>query len=349
MSSKNVIVIGGGLSGLMLTHRLHRMGHKVTLLEARDYLGGTLRRATLDFLTPSNENMSLLEWVRAEAPLPLQFEIIEHRPEIFDEARWKTFSGFLDAEFASISELGRFSHTHEVKLTPGIDQLVRALIEQLPIAAQLQAEVTEIKVSDERVTEVVVNGDKTIKADMVIFTGPPQNLNRLIPGEALPAKHRTRLAKFNSWTAITLELEHADIGHHSGLRLFNHSSKEFEPVIGRIEGTTSRWLTLAHHERNEDHEFIGQCIRHIKRQLKRAWPDLLSDQPKEKIYVDANAFGQNSLKTKSPWQIPEISNLYLAHHSLATQGGALGALEAVQGAEHSLGVWPSSPAHNPSL
>lgn len=326
----NTVIVGGGLSGLLLTHQLHKAGDKVTLIESREVLGGSLRRPALTMIPATNENMEVLEWARAHAPLALNFEVKEHRPEIFDEARWRPFAGFGQSDFQSIGELSALSQTNEVAITPGADQLVRALIDQLPISATLKCEVTEVKVGDGKVTEVIVNGEKSIKCDRLIYTGAPQNMNTLIQGEALPAKHRTRLAKMYSWTAVVLELDgQPSMGDHSGMLLFQHSGKDFEPVFGRVDAHGSRWATLVHSERHEEHEFTGQCIRHIKRQLKRAWPDLFADEKKtEKIYVLPGAYGQNSLKSKSGWHFPEIENLYFANHTLARQGGLLGALEA---------------------
>lgn len=330
----DTVIVGGGLSGLLLTYRMHLAGHKVTLVEARDHLGGTHRKPMLDFFAATNANMELCEWLRSVSPIPVNFEMTEHRPEIFDEAKWNNFAGFLDKQFQTLDQLAHLSSTHEIKITPEPDQIVRALIEQLPVEAMLKTEVTEIKINEGCVSEIVVNGDKTIKCEQLFFTGSPLSLNKLIAGEALPAKHRSRIAKLNNWTAVVLEMNHATaLSGPSGIALFSHSSKEFEPVFGRITGNISRWATLVHVERSEEHEFTGQCIRHIKRQLKRAWPEALEGKQDEKIYVYPAAFGQNSLKTKSPWLMPELPNLFLPCHTLASQGGFLGSVEAVKGVE----------------
>jgi phytoene desaturase len=45
---KRVVVAGGGLGGLAAAALLGRAGHRVTLLEAADYLGGKSRRITVD-------------------------------------------------------------------------------------------------------------------------------------------------------------------------------------------------------------------------------------------------------------------------------------------------------------
>jgi phytoene desaturase len=45
---KRIVVVGGGIGGLAAAALLGRAGHKVTLLEANDYLGGKSKRITLD-------------------------------------------------------------------------------------------------------------------------------------------------------------------------------------------------------------------------------------------------------------------------------------------------------------
>ncbi|NJL25472.1 MAG: NAD(P)-binding protein [Calothrix sp. SM1_5_4] len=303
MHSYDTIIIGAGLTGLLLTHRLAQSGQKVALLDSRETLGARYRRAgaaspysspNLDFFPATNENSALLEWVKAVSPLSLRTDIREHRPQIFDEGKWRPFAGFGDTAFQSVGELAHFSHSHELVVEPGLEQLVRALVEQLPVEAATMSEVTSFKSENGRISEVVINGDKSLRGERFVFTPYPSLLNDLLDGEALPAKHRTRLAKLATWTSVTLELTHTpNLADDGAVRVFNHNAKEFEPVVGRVFGADSRWITLAPAERENEHEFIGQCIRHIKRQLKRAWPLAMEGRMEEKIYVQTTRSGKS--------------------------------------------------------
>ena len=154
----NTVIIGSGLTGLFLAHRLQRGGHGVSLLEARESLGGRYRRPSqttpfaspgLDLIPASKENLDVLEWLKNVSPIPFTYEVKEHRPQIFSEGKWKPFAGFGESHFQSVGELSAlFGHTSYVDLQPGLEQLVRALVEQLPLEAQTMAEVTGFKTVD---------------------------------------------------------------------------------------------------------------------------------------------------------------------------------------------------------
>ncbi len=105
-------------------------------------------------------------------------------------------------------------------------------------------------------------------------------------------------------------------------------------------------MTLVPGEREAEHEFVGQCIRHIKRQLKRAWPTAFDTAVPERIFVQPNSMGQQSLKTKENYRFPEIPNLFLASHILANQGGEVGSLELVRDLQSIVLGGNPSPKHS---
>lgn len=354
----DTIVIGGNLTGLLLTHLLYQDGQNVALLEARDSLGGRWRQpspnmpfssASLDFIPATGEQLDTLEWLKAAAPSPVTWKVQDHQPQALQEGHWKTFVGFGESEHKSVSELSFYNHQNQVILDQGLENLSRVLCEQLPIEAQLRNEVTGFVVKDHRVTGVVVNGDKTLEAKQFIFCPPPQMLNNLFVGEDLPNKHRTRLAKSKSWTVLLLKMEHQNaLNGSTDVRHLLSGAKDFEPVVGIGNGKNSKWLMMLDDEQAEDHEYIGSCFKHIKRLVKRAFPE---SEPivSEKFYVQPFGSGHVSLKNKSPYVMPELPNLYLAHPSLASVPGDLAGVQSAQGVWQEMkGLTPAAEATSAS-
>ncbi|WP_395397666.1 FAD-dependent oxidoreductase [Novosphingobium sp. BL-8A] len=61
-SARHIAVVGGGPGGMESARRLAALGHKVTLIEKSDRLGGTLRFASLAY----EPNERILDWLRRE-------------------------------------------------------------------------------------------------------------------------------------------------------------------------------------------------------------------------------------------------------------------------------------------
>lgn len=339
MHSFDTIIVGGGLTGLLLTHLFQKEGHNVALLEAREGLGGRFRRpnpqdpfasSSLDFISATTDQLAALEWLKSVSPLGLTWRVREHRPLAFVEGQWKHFLGFGETEHASVGELSLFNQAQEVALDQGLEQVVRSLCEQLPISPLTRHEVVSFNVADGRVVSCLVNGDKTLEASQFVFCPPPQHLNAMFTGEDLPGKYRTRLAKSSPWTVLVLNLEHQnELQGSSEMRFLISQAKDFEPVVGRVRGLSSKWMILIDPEKSEDHEYIGSCIKHIKRLVKRAFPQ---SEPivHEKIFVQPFGAGHVQLKTKAAHIIPELPNFYLAHHSLSPLSGDLACAQAAQ-------------------
>jgi hypothetical protein len=328
MSQLKYVIIGGGLTGLSLAHRLHQDQQKVVLLEATESLGGRFRGgdiAELNFITPSEKGLDALEWLKNLSPGGLSWHEEELPPVHFESAHWHDFLGFSDFPSTVVNELSFFNQSKQWILEPGLGQVTRTLIEQLPIQARTLAEVTGFEVVDGKMVACVINGQERIEGDRFIFTPSPHLLNTLLATDSLKPTNRSRLVKQDAWTSITLTLTHKQpIESAPAVRFVLGTGKEFEPVVGRVWPNQSAWMIPVSYDQEEDMEHVGNCLRYMKRTLKRVWPELLDNVAEEKLRVRSQALGKLDLKLKAGISFPEISGFWLADSRFSDVPGVLG-------------------------
>jgi hypothetical protein len=322
-----IVIIGGGLTGLSLTHWLHKQNHEVVLLEATDSLGGRFRgMETSDslFVAPSETASATIEWLKSLSPLGFSVREVEHQPLFFESAEWKSFLGFGDFPSDVVDELSFYNQPKQWVIEPGLEQITRSLIENLPVEAKTMSEVTGFEIVDGRVQSVTINANEKITGDHFIFTPSPLLLNQLTEGDVIKPAHRTKIAKQTAWTAVTMALKHkTPIEATNEIRFVLGSGKEFLPVVGKVWPTHSVWMNLVSSDTQEDLEHVGDCVRFIKRTLKRVWPELVEQTLEEKIRIRPQAYGKMDLKLKEGNVFPELPNLSLADARLSEIGGDL--------------------------
>src|SRR3954469_8958407 len=102
-SEYDSIVIGGGLSGLLVAHQLEETGRKVALIDAFDVIGGSSRPLKtllgetdhgFPFFPSSNEADQSLEWLSSVLQKPIESTLLDAPPVTYDEGRFQPFVGF---------------------------------------------------------------------------------------------------------------------------------------------------------------------------------------------------------------------------------------------------------------
>jgi len=338
----DVIVIGSGLTGVLSAHLAHRAGKKVLLLEARDIVGGAVRRiqtdvgalpSSLEFFPENEISISLIQKLSDVLGVQVLAETEETRPLTFDEGHFKPFVGFGDRKNPSIGELSFYNNPRSLKLLSGPDQWLETLL-QLGIGdVQTLAEVTHFEVSEHNVTTVTINAANSFTAPKIIFAAPPKHLDLLFKQEDLAPKTRSRIAKSHVWTSVGLHLHHKQLQtQEMGLHFLMGSSEEFEPCVGRFftpeeNGQKSCWISLIPEEKSEDVEFIADTIKYMKRQIKRAYHEAFENLVNEKIVVAIQSHGHMQLKLDEPSHFHEIKNFFVASPLVVESRGLVGALE----------------------
>ncbi len=345
----DVIIIGAGLTGLTLAAKCRQLGLKFLLLEAKDIPGGSLRPnvtqegwlpSSLGFIPDTHLARERLAHLSELLQDTLAGEGLEVPPLTVKSGEFKPFVGFADLDIKSVELFSHFNQSPAIRLESMPDHWVERLLELVESQVMTRAEVTQfvLDAAESKLSAVIINGDKTLTAKSFFFTGPVSSLNELFDARDLSQKSRQMLAKAKSWTALSLHLKHSESFvppeglapvEQSNLVFLLGSKNEPEPAVGRFfpKENTSSWLGFIPSEFGEDSEFAGEALRHIKKLVRRAFALDEAAIVSEKITLSAETQGQISLKTKSPNQLNEAPNLYLASPTLSESQGLEAALD----------------------
>jgi monoamine oxidase len=218
--SRKVLVLGAGMAGLVAAHELSKLGHEVTILEARTRPGGrvhTLREPFADGLyaeagaarIPETHEITL-KYVK-EFGLPLEpFYPSRLSAVRFDRGRREEvpIDGFTDAMTQNYGEELGGKPERWSKIKGGADLLPKAFAEKLAGKIQYGAAVVKIEQDANQARVVFVNNGRqeTRTADKVICTIPFSVLRDIeMPGLSARKKELIRNTHYDAVSRVYLQ------------------------------------------------------------------------------------------------------------------------------------------------
>lgn len=351
------IIIGSGLTGLTIAQKISEETKNIVVLEAHDFPGGDNRAAGLNnhvinnglrFLPGTQAAEKAFEFLQSVLKENFNLIKIENNPETYDANGFKPFVGFGSGKVDFYDQLSYFLTTTEFKSSKQpyewLDQLISSLkdiIQTKSIVTRFGFENNESEKSE--LTHVVVNGTKQIYARNFIFTGAVKDLNLLLPDEVLNLRSKAKLKKSQSWQGICLDLFHTHSVSKNNLFILNGTTDDdLGPCVGRFinsesqQGQISQWLSFIDSELAEDTENIGLVLKKIKRQIKRAFPEVADSIIKEKIFITPEMSGAD-LKLTAEHKIPKVENLWIASSVISKEKNLVASLQQAQIVLASLG------------
>lgn len=354
----DALIFGGGLSGLLAAKVLTKKNKSFLIVEPSERLGGRLTGWTVDDkLLPSNlnlytqteQNIAHFGWLEETLEQSILDGSFQTTSLHFQDGNFKSFNGFGDRAPEALAQLNKFCFEHEkikVKSFPQdwIAQLVTDLSEDHFL---LNSEITKVNFAElqagGQAISAEINGKTTVEFEHLIWAVAPQKLLDTVSGEALGATEAKKLKRQTGvFDSIILNLAHKGLNFDDKLLNSVHclygSQQEFEPIIGTLARDNSCWMTLIDTEKTLDHEFVSKVIKNMKKQIKRAFPEI-SDFPelKEKIIVSESAYGQLSLKETETGFLKSIPNLFCTSSLCSPLDyGLIGTLERAQNLEAAL-------------
>ena len=137
MRTYDYLVIGGGLTGLLIARKLSAAGADVAIAESELSLGGSNRPALLAknkienglrFLPKNDLLIKALSQLESELGLPLIKNLKPVQQKTYDASGFKEFVGFGEKAPAFYDQIKNFIASVEVELTIPIYELLEKLI-----------------------------------------------------------------------------------------------------------------------------------------------------------------------------------------------------------------------------
>ncbi|WP_413289357.1 FAD-dependent oxidoreductase [Bdellovibrio sp. HCB337] len=356
-------IIGSGLSGLSIAAALSRFTDNIALLESGDVPGGMNRAIKfptgimnngLRYVPDTESAHKALEFLENILGLKIIGESVEAPPITFASGTFKPFVGFGDNPPPFYEELNYFTANKSLNLKLEPYAWTQLLFEKFKGEFMPRSYVTKFNSLNEQVTQVTINGAKTLAAHNFIFCGSVKDLALLLPEDALAPRARQKLSKNVYWTALCLDVCHShEVTETPSMHVLNGTTDdEIGPCAGRFmpaitEGEqklqASQWMTFIEEEVTEDSEVVAASLKKIKRQIKRAYPEALESIKLERIIVAPQIAGNGELKLSGNQSLPGLQNLWIGSTSVNAQKNIVGALSQAQMVIAALGFEITAP------
>lgn len=364
------IIIGSGLTGLTIAKKISQETDNILILEAQELSGGDNRAAILDDQIINNGFRFYPDTEASRKALAFLEELLgneasdtkisnlscENNIETYEASGFKRFVGFGEKSPEFYEQLSYFLSQKELGLVLNPYQWTQLLAESLQNKIQKKSIVTKFgfegldTAAESKLTHVIVNGSKHLHARNFIFTGPIKDLILLVPDDVLNARAKAKLKKSTAWQGVCLDLSHIKASEKSNIFLLNGTTDDdIGPCIGRFLPVNSgvadevnnlpqisQWMSFIDSETAEDTENIGLVLKKMKRQIKRAFPELLASVKKERIFVTPALSGAD-LKLSANATLPKVPNLWVASNQVSPYQNLLGSLMQARFVLSSLG------------
>jgi hypothetical protein len=340
------IIIGSGLTGLTIAKKISEETENILVLEAQDMVGGDNRPVQLAQNTINNGLRFFPATQASEKALnfletllggqKVASTAVENLVETYEASGFKKFLGFGEKSPEFYDQLSYFLANEEQVLQSQPYEWVQTLAASLGDKIQKRSIVTRfgfegLDSEKPKLTHVMVNGTKQIYAQNFIFAGSVKDLALLVPDDVLNARAKAKLKKSTAWQSVCVDLFHTASVEKQNLFLLNGTTDDdIGPCVGRflptpktevaaeattqtvaVSGQISQWTSFIDSESAEDTENIGLVLKKIKRQIRRAFPEVADSIKSERIFVSPALSGAD-LKINANATLPKVENLWIA-------------------------------------
>lgn len=348
------IVIGSGLTGLVVANKISKETENVLLIEADSQLGGSnkstiLKGQALDnglrFFPASDIGLKALTALEDQLGLKLIKSVKPNHPETYEASGLKSFVGFGDHAPEFYDQINYYLSNKEIELHLPWYQINQLLAEGFKGTATTKSFVTKFEHENETITAVIVNGSKTYHAKNFIFAAGPHELIHIVPDEILNIRSKAKLKKDLSWLSVCVDFYHENqTTDKDQLFLLDGTTNDaIGPCVGRFfpkddvnNRQWSQWVGFIDKDTAEETENISEVLKKMKRQIKRAFPEMAEAIKAERLFI-SSPISCGEIKTNSNGTLQKTDNLWISCGQINPYKNLLGSLLQAQMTLASLG------------
>ncbi len=342
----DAIIIGGGLSGLLLAAQLSKLDKKIALVEANEELGGHSKAFNspfgemdyeLKFFPNSASAPDTIAWLEYCLDETIGAVQVEAPPQTFDSGKSKEFVGFGDNAAQSCDDLNYYAAGSQFRFDKTPKDWVKILRTKLAEHSSIQifnkSEVTSLITQDHFISGVVINANKTLIAKDFIWAAPINTLAAMMNEENLPLRQKQKLAKTTFFASVQLDLIFSKkLCDHSAVLILQGANEE--PLAGRFTDLDethqlSQWVCLLPNQEADSEETVASVLKYMKRQISRVYEGIMDFKVYERITLNNLTHGKVSFD-RDDSQFGKLKNLWVSQACLSSSGNLLGSLEQAQ-------------------
>jgi hypothetical protein len=330
------IIIGGGLSGLLIAKGLQQQGKSFLILEASDRLGGISIDGGLRLIYQSQLCSPALRFLNQVSGLSFSAEVTTDVTTI-ESKQWIPFVGFGE-EAPPYADLILPYAKGFLSSTLGLETWLKQLAQEMSAVTSFNSKVIKFHESNNKIEKLELSNKKLYQAQSYFFCLPATEVKKLIPQAKISNKSTLRFLKGPFWTQIGIELWHESFPSEfpqNKLFVLNSTLKnESQAGLGifyEAHGEKrSQWVTFCNDDSVEDAEGLGKSVQNFKRLIKKFMPATFEGLQRERLVIAPTTYKDSDWHLEPNGTYPELENLWVASGIANKQSGLLGSLLQAQ-------------------
>jgi len=292
-----IIVVGGGIAGLLAAEALKDAGLSVIGLEGSSDLGGRIEVGHHRIL--SEQGKECLKTLGQE----LELAEIQDPPQVRSKGEWETLEAageFMEAEKFYLSP-------HYWTPKEGYDALVARLVEKVGSLYQTRKLVTEVHAAEKK---IVCEDGVEHPYERLVWCSPLNSLRTAWKGDKSELKALAKMPERRGGISLEIDLKEPLFSSKNTVVLpFRFKDWKLRALgFGSVSGAARvQWILFLEDEILEDREEVAKCVRTLKREMQKEFPNVTELTLKEKLTYLPVLSGEAPVEWKSVLVTPDIA------------------------------------------